>query len=94
MLLYKFSFNWNRWLKQNSSLLSLLQTLRYFTRNFAKSAFCDVTKMQNAELPMVQSQTDLIVFSRKREKGLEHLLTTLSSLYFFNKTDFEKYFFR
>ena len=37
-------------------------------RKSAKSAFCDVTKLLNAGLPMVRSQTGI------REKGMRHLL--------------------
>ena len=33
-------------------------------RNFAKLALCDVTKLRNAGLPVVQGQMDLIVFPR------------------------------
>ena len=44
----------------------------HFGGNFTKSAFCDVTKLRNAGLPMVPSQMDQIAFSRIRgivEKG-------------------------
>ena len=54
-------------------------------------AFCDITKLQNAGLPVVRSQMDKIVLSRAKEiveKGLVHLFIT--SRNFFNKTDFEQ----
>ena len=36
-------------------------------RNFAKSVFCDVTKLRNARLPKVRSQTDKRVFLQTRD---------------------------
>ena len=58
--------------------------------------FCDVTKLQNAELSIVRSQTDQTVFSRIKgivKQGLGHSYSTSTSSHFSNKTDFKQYLF-
>ena len=54
----------------------------YSARNFAKSSFSDVTKVQNAGLPMVRSQTDYIVFSIRAivDLGFGHLFITSNTV--------------
>ena len=69
--------------------------MQEFLQNYA---FCDVTKLQNAGLPMVRSQTiksrRLLANKGIVEKGLGYLFITSSSSHFFNKTDFEQYLFK
>ena len=58
--------------------------------------FCDVTKLQNAGLAMVRSQTDQIIFFPINgivEQGLGHSFSNSTSSHFSNKTDFEQYLF-
>ena len=52
---------------------------------------------KNAGLPMVRCQMEQIVFSRVNgivETGFGHVFITLSTFYFFYKTDFEQHLFK
>ena len=65
-------------------------------RNFVKYALCDATKLKNACLSVVRSQTDYVVLSHTRgivKQVSGNLSITSSSSHFFNKTDFEQYLF-
>ena len=79
---------------KSENLASATGTCTYTTATSTdlQYAFCEVTKLQNAGLPMVRSRTDKNVFSRIRgtvEKGSGQLFITSSSSHFFNETNFE-----
>ena len=57
-------------------LQNIEHRVAYFARNFAKSSFSDVTKVRNAGLPMLRSQTDEIYLAQIRgivKQSLGHL---------------------
>ena len=85
----KFSNLFIAMLLTATSWLSRFLDCKNFCKNYG---YCDVTKLRNAGLLMVRSQTDYIVFSRIKgivEKGLGHFYITSSSSQFFKKTDFD-----
>ena len=62
----------------------------------AKAFFSDVTKLQNAGLPMVRSQSIKSIFANKgnTETKFGAPLLPKVALIFLNKTDVEQYRFR
>ena len=85
---------------QNLQGMLKIEYYSLFSKNFAKFSFSDITKVWNADLPMVRSQTDYIQFrgwGKQWSKvwlgaSSSHFISSSSS-HFFNKTNLVQYLF-
>ena len=64
-LTFAISRHQKRMTLQNA-LQNIEHRVSYLARNFARISFCDVTKVQNAGLPMVRDKNGLNLFSKIR----------------------------